>query len=320
MNIFVINGPVGSKECFFYSNMWVLQNNIVLGACAGTNQCFGSARIDVFSFHIFHLHRIWWFASWREQPATFNKTYRLPFPVANFHSRTADAFCLTSSESLSTVTTRYPAFPRNSSFERWWKGGKRGRWLVLSCCLQETDNMVEKQVSDGGHCVHSSVFQEYITAARLVGGMNVLPTAPRCNERSHSLVTRFNSTVKASWRKCWRSTRIKTSRPPFSWERKSGVLRKSFVKSTSQATARLPKVSPWVFTFSPDTCYSGSALCVSFNHLSAVNGSRLEVWTPPHPQKKLKGGRPNPGVKAALASNDYRSPGENKCVSGVRND
>lgn len=62
--------------------------------------------------------------------------------------------------------------------------------------------MVKKQVSDGGHCVHSSLFQEYIAAARSVGGMNVLTTAPRCNERSQSLVTRFNSTVKASWRKC----------------------------------------------------------------------------------------------------------------------
>ncbi|TNM95500.1 hypothetical protein fugu_016583 [Takifugu bimaculatus] len=35
----------------------------------------------------------------------------------------------------------------------------------IHCYDQETDNMVKKQVSDGGHCVHSSVFQEYITAA-----------------------------------------------------------------------------------------------------------------------------------------------------------
>lgn len=230
----------------YFSNKWTCKSFrlILFWVRAQVPFWFRSAMIKVFLSHIFHLHRIWWFVSWREQPATFNKTYRLPFPVANFHSRTADAFCLTSSESLSTVTTRYPAFPRNSGFGRWWKGGKRGRWLLLSCCLQETDNMVKKQVSDGGHCVHSSVFQEYIAAARLVGGMNVLTTAPQCNERSQSLVTRFNSTVKASWRKCWRSTRKKTSRPPFSWERKSGVLRKSFVKSTSQATARLPKVSP----------------------------------------------------------------------------
>lgn len=38
------------------------------------------------------------------------------------------------------------------------------------------------------------------------------------------------------------------------------------------------------------------------------------------PLKKVKEKRPNHGVKAGSASNDYRSPGENKCVSGVRND
>lgn len=90
-------------------------------------------------------------------------------------------------------------FPAKQQF---WDVMGRRETLVLSCCLQETDDIVKKQVSERGNCVHSGVFQEYIAAARLVGGTNVLLTAPPCNERSQSHVTLFNSTVKASWRKC----------------------------------------------------------------------------------------------------------------------
>lgn len=51
MNIFLINRPIWSKECFLtlICTYHSLQNNIVTGEHAGTNQWFGAATIDVFS-------------------------------------------------------------------------------------------------------------------------------------------------------------------------------------------------------------------------------------------------------------------------------
>lgn len=51
--------------------------------------------------------------------------------------------------------------------------------------------MVKQQVSDGGRCVNAGVFQEYISAARSVGGASGSPYWCRLDESASASSTHF---------------------------------------------------------------------------------------------------------------------------------
>lgn len=73
------------------------------------------------------------------------------------------------------------SLPQNHNSKMWCKHGKLcAYWVYLRSysflSSQETEHMVKKQEnSKDEHCVNPSVFQEYITAARLVNWLAHLP-------------------------------------------------------------------------------------------------------------------------------------------------